>query len=227
MTHSDIHLSLADERRIYRVEDVERAIEQSAPSRNEALAAYYARMRTLGGTRYVVKPSTTASLEPLYGRCPNVTEVLEERTKCVALAVAACLVEMPALNVVAIECAAAPGTRVQGLGPGLPDDAFDHDGQLTKRDLRASALSRLAPVPGELLWDLGAGAGSIAIEWASTDPSCRGIAVERTPERAARIASNVTKLGVAGAPVIRADSVLTIAELPIGSTCSSSPVSRL
>ena len=57
---------------------------------------------------------------------------------------------------------------------GLPDDAFEHDGQLTKRDLRASALARLAPLPGELLWDVGAGAGSVAIEWARTDPRCRG-----------------------------------------------------
>ncbi len=87
MTHSDIHLSLADERRIYRVEDVERAIEQSAPSRNEALAAYYARMRTLGGTRYVVKPSTTASLDPLYDSCPNFTEVIDDLKKALALAV--------------------------------------------------------------------------------------------------------------------------------------------
>ncbi len=121
---------------------------------------------------------------------------------------------MPALNVVAIECVADPETCVLGVGPGLPDDAFDHDGQLTKRDLRASALARLAPVPGEQLWDLGAGAGSIAIEWARTDPSCRAVAVERTRERAARITANAAKLGVPGVQVITADIGASLADLP-------------
>jgi precorrin-6B C5,15-methyltransferase / cobalt-precorrin-6B C5,C15-methyltransferase len=79
---------------------------------------------------------------------------------------------------------------------GLPDDAFEHDGQLTKRDLRASALARLAPTPGELLWDVGAGAGSVGIEWSRVHPSNRAIAVERDPERAARIGRNADTLGV-------------------------------
>ena len=88
---------------------------------------------------------------------------------------------------------------------GLPDDAFEHDGQLTKRDLRASALARLAPLPGQLLWDVGAGAGSIAIEWARTIPRCRAIAVEPHPERAARIPANAARLGVPGVQVVTAD----------------------
>ncbi len=79
---------------------------------------------------------------------------------------------------------------------GLPDDAFEHDGQLTKRDLRASALARLAPSPGELLWDVGAGAGSVGIEWSRGHPLNRAIAIERTPERAARITRNAHALGV-------------------------------
>ncbi|MEU3624507.1 cobalamin biosynthesis bifunctional protein CbiET [Amycolatopsis coloradensis] len=79
---------------------------------------------------------------------------------------------------------------------GLPDDAFDHDGQLTKRDLRASALARLAPSPGELLWDVGAGAGSVGIEWSRVHPLNRAIAIERSPERAARITRNAHALGV-------------------------------
>ena len=107
-----------------------------------------------------------------------------------------------------------PSTATLGFGPGLPDDAYEHDGQLTKRDLRASALSRLAPVPGELLWDLGAGAGSIAIEWARTDPRCRAIAVDRTPDRAARIAANAARLGVPGIQVITADVVESLDWLP-------------
>ncbi|MFD5092641.1 precorrin-6y C5,15-methyltransferase (decarboxylating) subunit CbiE [Amycolatopsis thailandensis] len=79
---------------------------------------------------------------------------------------------------------------------GLPDDAFEHDGQLTKRDLRASALARLAPSPGELLWDVGAGAGSVGIEWSRVHPLNRAIAIERSPERAARITRNAHALGV-------------------------------
>ncbi len=124
------------------------------------------------------------------------------------------LTEAPALNLVAVVCAADPPTTVLGSGPGLPDDAYAHDGQLTKRDLRASALSRLAPVPGELLWDLGAGAGSIGIEWARTDPSCRAIAVDRTPDRAARITANAARLGVPGLQVITADVIESIDWLP-------------
>ena len=124
------------------------------------------------------------------------------------------LSDAPALNVIAVECIAAPGTRPLGSGPGLPDDAYDHDGQLTKRDLRASALSRLAPIPGELLWDLGAGAGSIAIEWARTDPRCRAIAIDRTPDRAARITANAARLGVPGVQVITADVIEALDWLP-------------
>lgn len=124
------------------------------------------------------------------------------------------LAEVSALNIVALECRTVDLTEVLGAVPGLPDEAFDHDGQLTKRDLRASALARLAPVPGELLWDLGAGAGSIAIEWARTDPSCRAIAVERHPERAARITANASKFGVPGVQVITADTGEDLAHLP-------------
>ncbi|WP_009909424.1 precorrin-6y C5,15-methyltransferase (decarboxylating) subunit CbiE, partial [Burkholderia thailandensis] len=86
-----------------------------------------------------------------------------------------------ALNVVAIECRASADAPRLALTPGLPDDAYRHDGQLTKRDLRALALGRLAPAPGELLWDVGAGSGSIGIEWMRAHPSCRTIAIEAHP----------------------------------------------
>ncbi|PHS78915.1 MAG: cobalamin biosynthesis bifunctional protein CbiET [Rhodospirillaceae bacterium] len=79
---------------------------------------------------------------------------------------------------------------------GLPDDAFDHDGQLTKRTTRAVTLSSLAPKPGEMLWDFGGGAGSISIEWMRTHPSCKAITVERDRVRAARIIGNADHLGV-------------------------------
>jgi precorrin-6Y C5,15-methyltransferase (decarboxylating) len=112
------------------------------------------------------------------------------------------------LNIVAIDCV---GPHLGGWIAGLPDDAFEHDGQLTKRDLRASALARLAPTPGEHLWDVGAGAGSIGIEWMRAHPTCATTAVEADPERAERIARNAVRLGVPGLHVVhrRAPDALT------------------
>ncbi|NKE60048.1 precorrin-6y C5,15-methyltransferase (decarboxylating) subunit CbiE [Lentzea sp. PSKA42] len=101
------------------------------------------------------------------------------------------------LCVIAIEYAGSGHSRV----PGLPDDAYETDGQLTKREVRAISLSRLAPLPGQLLWDVGAGSGSIAIEWARTHPTCRTIAVEQSAERAERIVRNAAALGVPGVAV--------------------------
>ncbi len=100
--------------------------------------------------------------------------------------------------------------------PGLPDDAFEHDGQLTKRDLRASALARLMPAPGQLLWDVGAGAGSVGIEWMRAHPTCRTIAIESDPVRAARIARNASALGVPDLQVVegRAPAALSGLEAP-------------
>ncbi|VUD48417.1 unnamed protein product [Burkholderia pseudomallei] len=101
-----------------------------------------------------------------------------------------------ALNVVAIECRACADAPRLALTPGLPDDAYRHDGQITKRDLRALALARLAPAPGELLWDVGAGCGSIGIEWMRAHPSCRTIAIEAHPDRQRFIEHNRDALGV-------------------------------
>lgn len=95
------------------------------------------------------------------------------------------------------------GPLYAGWAPGLPDDAFEHDGQLTKRDLRASALARLAPVPGAHLWDVGAGAGSVGIEWMRAHPTCRATAVEADPGRAQRITRNAARLGVPGLSVVQ------------------------
>jgi precorrin-6Y C5,15-methyltransferase (decarboxylating) len=115
------------------------------------------------------------------------------------------------LSIVAVECAAGPALSLVG---GLPDSAFEHDGQLTKRDLRASALARLAPTPGELLWDIGAGAGSIAIEWSRAHPLNRAIAVERDPQRAARIGRNANTLGVPELHVVTGSAPEALADLP-------------
>ncbi|GAA4396910.1 bifunctional cobalt-precorrin-7 (C(5))-methyltransferase/cobalt-precorrin-6B (C(15))-methyltransferase [Actinomadura verrucosospora] len=107
-----------------------------------------------------------------------------------------------ALAVVAVECAPGPDAAPLPRVAGLPDDAFEHDGQITKREVRAVTLSRLGPLPGELLWDVGAGSGSVAIEWARAHPSCAAVAVESRPERAERIGRNAGALGVPGVRVV-------------------------
>ncbi|MGQ9658573.1 MAG: precorrin-6y C5,15-methyltransferase (decarboxylating) subunit CbiE [Thermochromatium sp.] len=101
-----------------------------------------------------------------------------------------------ALNLIAIECWADPNALPLSRRAGLPDAAYEHDGQLTKRDVRAATLARLAPRPGELLWDVGAGCGSIAIEWLRADERCRAIAIEPDAERRALIERNRDALGV-------------------------------
>jgi precorrin-6Y C5,15-methyltransferase (decarboxylating) len=101
-----------------------------------------------------------------------------------------------ALNVIGVECRPDPDASLLPTSPGLPDDAYESDGQLTKREVRAVTLSRLAPVPGQLLWDVGGGAGSIAIEWTRHHPSCRAVAIERDPDRAKRLDRNAASLGV-------------------------------
>jgi precorrin-6B C5,15-methyltransferase / cobalt-precorrin-6B C5,C15-methyltransferase len=107
------------------------------------------------------------------------------------------------LNLVAIECLAEPDAPRLSRLAGLPDSAFKHDGQLTKRDVRAITLARLAPVPGELLWDVGAGSGSIGIEWMRAHPSCRALAVEADAGRQLLIEHNRDALGVPGLQLIR------------------------
>jgi len=108
------------------------------------------------------------------------------------------------LNLVGIELRAAPGAVVLPCRASLPDDAFESDGQLTKRDVRAVTLSALAPRPGERLWDIGAGSGSIGIEWMLAHPACRAIAVERDATRCARITGNARRLGVPRLEVVQA-----------------------
>lgn len=104
--------------------------------------------------------------------------------------------QVAALNLLAVECQADAGVQPLPLTCGLPDDAYRHDGQLTKRDVRAITLARLAPRPGELLWDVGAGCGSIGIEWLRSHAHCRAIAIEANEGRQQLIAHNRDALGV-------------------------------
>ncbi|MEU1469410.1 precorrin-6y C5,15-methyltransferase (decarboxylating) subunit CbiE [Streptomyces sp. NPDC005761] len=118
------------------------------------------------------------------------------------------------LNVIAIDCLGAPGTLRLGAVPGLPDQAYAHDGQLTKRHVRAATLGVLAPAPGELLWDVGGGSGSVAIEWMRTHPSCRAVTVERDPVRAQRITDNAERLGVPALRVVNGPAPDCLTGLP-------------
>lgn len=118
------------------------------------------------------------------------------------------------LNVIAIECRRDPDALRLGAVPGLPDTAYEHDGQLTKRHVRAATLGVLAPAPGELLWDIGGGSGSVAIEWMRTHPSCRAITVERDPVRARRIEGNAAHLGVPALRVITGRAPESLSGLP-------------
>ena len=100
------------------------------------------------------------------------------------------------LNTLAVEVAAGPDARVLPRSAGLDDDLFEHDGQITKREVRAVTLSALAPRRGEHLWDIGAGSGSVGIEWMLADTSLSAVAIERSPDRAARIRRNAATCGV-------------------------------
>jgi precorrin-6Y C5,15-methyltransferase (decarboxylating) len=118
------------------------------------------------------------------------------------------------LNLVALQLTAADDAQLLPRRAGLPDAAFEHDGQLTKRDIRALTLSALAPLAGARLWDVGAGAGSIAIEWMLSHPACRAIAIEERPERAARIGRNARALGVPSLHVVQARAPEGLDALP-------------
>jgi precorrin-6B C5,15-methyltransferase / cobalt-precorrin-6B C5,C15-methyltransferase len=118
------------------------------------------------------------------------------------------------LAIIAIDCRLDGGATPLPCVPGLPDDAFEQDGQLTKREIRALALAALAPVPGQLLWDVGAGSGSIGIEWMRVHPASRTIAVEPRADRRERITRNAAALGVPGLVVVPGSAPGALSGLP-------------
>ncbi|WP_119458944.1 precorrin-6y C5,15-methyltransferase (decarboxylating) subunit CbiE [Rhodospirillaceae bacterium SYSU D60014] len=118
------------------------------------------------------------------------------------------------LNTVAVECMAGPDAVIRPHTPGLSDEAFRHDGQLTKREIRAMTVAALAPLPGQRLWDIGAGCGSIAIEWLRCGRSLRAVAVERDAERVSMITENAVTLGVPQLQVVVGAAPAALADLP-------------
>ncbi len=124
------------------------------------------------------------------------------------------LTDAASLNTIAVEVVVSPTAKVLGLSSGLDDDLFENDGQLTKREVRAVTLSALAPRQGELLWDVGLGAGSVAIEWLLRHPSLKAIGIEDRPERAARAARNAAALGTPDLQIVRGRAPDAFAGLP-------------
>jgi precorrin-6B C5,15-methyltransferase / cobalt-precorrin-6B C5,C15-methyltransferase len=118
-----------------------------------------------------------------------------------------------ALNTIALEVVAEPGARILPRAAGVPDDWFEHDGQITKREIRAMTLSQLAPGRGELLWDVGSGSGSVAIEWMLADPRNGAVAIEVRHHRAERIARNALNFGVPGLSVVTGEAPHAFADL--------------
>jgi precorrin-6Y C5,15-methyltransferase (decarboxylating) len=145
-----------------------------------AEVARVARERGFGAARMVVLEQLGAPGERLHETTP---EDWGER-------------EVDPLHAVALDCGPAVDAPLLPLTPGLPDDAYESDGQLTKRGVRAIALAALGPAPGQLLWDVGAGSGSIGIEWLRAEPTARAIAIEARADRAARVRANAMRLGV-------------------------------
>ena len=118
------------------------------------------------------------------------------------------------LNVIAIEPVMDGGAKIVPRAPGLPDEFFEHDGQITKRDVRAITLSALAPEGAETLWDIGAGSGSVAIEWMLCDPRNSAIAIEANAVRAARIGRNARELGTPDLRIVEDRAPEALAGLP-------------
>jgi precorrin-6Y C5,15-methyltransferase (decarboxylating) len=122
--------------------------------------------------------------------------------------------DVAALNTIALEVVAEHHARVLPRTSGLPDEGFEHDGQITKREIRAITLSSLAPRRGELLWDVGSGSGSVAIEWMLADPANRAVAIEVRHDRAERIARNALSFGAPGLSVVTGEAPHVFADLP-------------
>jgi precorrin-6Y C5,15-methyltransferase (decarboxylating) len=118
------------------------------------------------------------------------------------------------LNTIAVTVAAGPVAKVWPRVPGLPDDAYEHDGQLTKREVRAATLAALMPLPGQRLWDIGAGSGAIAIEWLRSAENAEAVAIEREAGRAAAIARNAEALGTPTLQIVPDTAPDALADLP-------------
>ncbi|MFI6138565.1 precorrin-6y C5,15-methyltransferase (decarboxylating) subunit CbiE [Streptomyces griseus] len=199
------------------VEDTEVVTLVGRPAARLAASLYEGR-RLLVLSADASTPATVAALLTERGFGPSGLRVLEQlgaADEACADGLAETWEHPPGdrLNVIAIDCRASADALRLGAVPGLPDEAYEHDGQLTKRHVRAATLGALAPAPGELLWDVGGGSGSIAVEWLRAHPSCRAVSVERDPVRAERITRNAERLGVPALKVVTGPAPAALAGL--------------
>lgn len=165
-------------------------------------------------------PATVAQLLTQKGFGDSQITVLERMGgihECITEGVASTwtTTDIADLNTIAITCIPSTSLPLHSPHiPGLPDTAYYHDGQLTKREVRALTLSALAPLPGQLLWDVGAGCGSISIEWMRSDRRCRTIAIEQHPTRLQYIADNAIALGTPNLKIIAGEAPIALKGLP-------------
>ncbi|WP_118132764.1 precorrin-6y C5,15-methyltransferase (decarboxylating) subunit CbiE [Oceanicella sp. SM1341] len=122
--------------------------------------------------------------------------------------------EAPAFHTLAIDCVAGPDAVLLSRLPGLPEAVYAHDGTITKAEVRALTLARLMPMPGQLLWDLGCGAGSVAIEWMRAARDACAIGVEQRADRRAFAEANARSLGVPGLRLVSGSTPGALAGLP-------------
>ncbi len=176
-----------------------RVLALSAGPQTPAIVAASLQARGFGGSRLMV-------LERLGGA--------QERLLQSTAAAWDSTAELAALHTIAITCQADPGVTGWSRLAGLPDVAYQHDGQLTKREVRAMTLAALAPLPGQLLWDVGAGCGSIGIEWMRSDRRCQAIAIEHHPTRLRYIADNAATLGTPNLRIIAGAAPAAVQDLP-------------
>jgi len=127
-----------------------------------------------------------------------------DENKITATASAWVQAETAALNTIAVDLVAGPDAVYWSRAAGLPEAAYKHDNMITKREVRAVTLAALAPLAGETLWDVGAGNGSVAIEWLRLEPLAKAIAIEKTPARAENARFNALELGTPRLQVIEA-----------------------
>jgi precorrin-6Y C5,15-methyltransferase (decarboxylating) len=121
--------------------------------------------------------------------------------------------ETAELNTVAVECVAGPDAVFWSRAPGLPEAAFRHDNMVTKREVRAATIAALAPLAGETLWDVGAGSGTVAIEWLRLEPMAKAVAIERDAKRLSFIRANAAELGVPGLKVVEGEAPAALAAI--------------
>jgi precorrin-6Y C5,15-methyltransferase (decarboxylating) len=121
---------------------------------------------------------------------------------------------LPGLTTVAIACIAGSDARVLSSVPGLPDEAYEHDGQLTKREIRAATLAALSPLRNQLLWDVGAGCGSIGIEWCRAAKGARASVFESDAARLDMIRANALALGVPDLDIVKGRAPDSLADRP-------------